>query len=326
MKRFVPVVVFFAALLLVPAFAGTFQLTLVTQGIVWGIVGLSVWLLLRFLDLPSFGHAAFFGVGAYTAGLAITKWEIDNVFVGLALAIALACVVAFPIALIAARLNNISFLLVTLAFAEMLHSVARRWDEVGGSDGLVGVLRPNADPLPSVDLTEPATFYYFALALLAASLLVLWAVRRSPFGGVLVGIRESEQRMAALGYNAVAYRAAAFVLSAAIAGAAGVVNAYLNRFADPGDLSALVSARGLLIAVIGGASLLGAPIAAIALTELEDALSSWTERWLGLLGLVYVLVALLAVHQVRLGTLWTDVRQTVGRLIGGRRTSLEPDA
>lgn len=310
MRRFIPLALLAAVLLAVPAFAGTFQVTLVTQGIVWSMVGLSVWLLLRFLDLPSFGHAAFFGVGAYTAGLAITRWEIDSVFVALGLAVALSCAAAFPIGLIAARLNSVSFLLVTLAFAEMLQAVARRWDEVGGTDGLVGVLRPSADPLP-VDLTEPATFYYFALALLAGSLLLLLVVRRSPFGGALVGVRESPDRMAALGYNPIVYRVAAFVLSGAIAGAAGMVNAYLNRFVDPSDFNALVSARGLLIAVIGGASLLGAPIAAIALTELEDALSSLTERWLGMLGAVYVVVALLALHELRFGAMWMQLRQTV---------------
>jgi branched-chain amino acid transport system permease protein len=317
--RFLPVLLLAAALIAVPAFADSFQLTLVTQGIAWGMVGLSVWLLLRFLELPSFGHAAFFGVGAYAAGLAITRWDIENVFIALALAVALSCAVAVPIALIAARLNSISFLLVTLAFAEMLHAVARRWDTVGGTDGLVGILRPSADPLP-IDLTEPATFYYLALGLLAVALVVLLVVRRSPFGGALVGIRESPERMAALGYNAIAYRVAAFVLSAAIAGAAGGINAYLNRFADPGDLSPLISARGLLIAVIGGASLLGPPIAAIALTELEDALSSFTDRWLGLLGLVYVFVALLAVHELRPGAAWSRLRGRFTRA-GARRTA-----
>jgi branched-chain amino acid transport system permease protein len=215
-----------------------------------------------------------------------------------------------------------SFLLVTLAFAEMLHAVARRWDELGGSDGLVGILRPSADPLP-IDLTDPATFYYLALGLLAVALAVLLAVRRSPFGGALVGIRESPERIAALGYNAVAYRIAAFVLSAAIAGAAGVINAYLNRFADPGDLSPLISARGLLIAVIGGGSLLGPPIAAIALTELEDALSSFTDRWLGLLGLVYVAVALLAVHELHPAAAWSRLRARVTGA-GPRHTGAGP--
>jgi branched-chain amino acid transport system permease protein len=116
---------------------------------------------------------------------------------------------------------------------------------------------------------------------------------RSPFGAVLLGLRESEQRMASLGYAPLPYRVAAFALSAALAGAAGTVSAYLTSFVDPGDVDALISARGLLIAVIGGASLVGPPVAALALTELEHVLSTHTTRWLGVLGAVYVLVALL---------------------------------
>jgi branched-chain amino acid transport system permease protein len=258
----------------------------------WGILGLAVWLLLRVSNLPSFGHAAFFGVAAYTAGLAVTQWQIDNLFAALGLSIAITCLVALPIALVTARLQSISFLLVTLAFAEMLHSLALRWRAVGGSDGLVGVVRPDAWPLP-IELAEPASYFYVVLAVLLACAAILLVVVRSPFGAVLAGLRESEPRMSALGYNPALYRVAAFVLSAGIAGAAGVMHTYLNRVANPEDLGALVSARGLLVVVIGGAALWGAPVAAIVLTVVEDLLSSHTERWLLAIGVLYVVVALL---------------------------------
>jgi branched-chain amino acid transport system permease protein len=279
-----------AALVAVPALAGTFQVTLLTQAFVWAILGLSVWLLLRVCGLASFGHAAFFGVGAYVAGLAVVEWEIGNVFVALALGVAIGCLVALPIALVAARLRGVAFLMITLAFAEMLRALAGRWEPLGGTDGLVGVIRPDAAPLP-LELSGPVAYYYFTLAALGCVLAGLAVFVRSPVGGALAGIRESPARMAALGYNAAAYRVLAFVVSAGIAAPAGVLNAYLNRFVDPGDLSALVSAKALLIVVVGGGSLAGPALGAIALTELEELLSSTSERWLGLLGVIYVVVA-----------------------------------
>jgi branched-chain amino acid transport system permease protein len=295
------------ALVAAPSLLGDFQVTLLTQGVAWGILGLSVWLLLRICDLPSFGHAAFFGVGAYTAGLAVTRWHFDNVFLALGAAVGLSCLVALPIALVASRLKNVSFLLITLAFANMLASLAGRWRVLGGSDGLVGVIRPHTSPL-HLDIVEPTGFYFFALIVLGLSLAVLLVLVRSPVGGALLGIRESEHRMAALGYNPMPYRVFAFLVSAGLAGGAGLVNAYLSRFVDPSDLGALVSARALLIVVIGGSSIFGPPIAAIALTELEDLLSSHTERWLGIIGVVYVLVALLAPDRAGLAALWRRAR------------------
>lgn len=280
------------AVLAAPFYLDIFQIGLLTRGLVWAVLGLAVWFLLRILGLPSFGHAAFFGVGAYAAGLAVTRWEIDNFFVALGVAVALTCVVALPIALVASRLGSIGFLLITLAFAEMLRSLALRWRSVGGSDGLVGVTRPDAGPLP-LDLAGPVTFFYFTAALTALCLFVLWLVKRSAVGGVLVGIRESEGRMRALGYRVGAYKVFAFELSAAVAAVAGVLHAYLIRFVSPEDLGALVSARGLIIVAIAGGLLAAPVVVAVLLTFGEDLASSHTENWLALMGLVYVAVALL---------------------------------
>lgn len=291
LTRLAAVVAGAAALLAVPSFCGQFQVTLLTQGISWAVLALGVWLLLRICNLPSFGHAAFYGVGAYAAGLAVTRWHVDNLFVALGLAILISCAVALPIAIVVSRLASVSFLLVTLAFASMLHALAGRWKVLGGSDGLIGVIRPQAAPLHT-NLFDPANFYYFAAGILLVSLALVIVVVRSPFGGVLLGIREGEQRMAALGYNPLPYRVAAFVVSAALAGAAGLISAYLTSFVDPGDADALISARALLLAVIGGTSVFGPVIAAIGLTELEHLLSAHTTRWLGVLGVIYVVVAL----------------------------------
>ncbi|MGH3756775.1 branched-chain amino acid ABC transporter permease [Actinophytocola sp.] len=279
------------ALVAAPFYLDVFQVGLVTRGLVWAVFGLSVWFLLRILNLPSFGHAAYFGIAAYVAGLAATRWDVGNVFAVLGLAVVVTCAVALPIAVVAARLGSVGFLLITLAFAEMLRALALRWRAVGGSDGLVGVVRPDAGPLP-LELDKPVDYFYFTLGAAGLCLLLLWLVKRSALGGVLVGIRESEGRMRALGYRVGAYKVFAFALSAAIAAVAGVLHAYLIRFVSPEELGALVSARGLIIAVVAGSVLWAPVVVAVLLTYAEDVASSHTEHWLALMGLAYVAVAL----------------------------------
>jgi branched-chain amino acid transport system permease protein len=280
-----------AGLVSAPYYLDVFRLGLVTTGLIWGVLALSVWFLLRILNQPSFGHAAYFGVAAYVAGLAATRWEIDNIFAVLGLAVVVTCAIALPIAVVASRLGSVGFLLITLAFAEMLRSLATRWRTLGGSDGLVGVVRPEAGPLP-VDLSEPVGFFYFTLGASAVCLLVLWLVKLSPVGGVLVGIRESEGRMRALGYRVGAYKVFAFVLSAAVAAVAGVLHAYLIRFVSPEALGALVSARALIIVVVAGTLIWMPLLVAVFLTVVEDLVSSQTEYWLAVMGVAYILVAL----------------------------------
>lgn len=291
MKRLAVVLVLALALVTAPFYVDSFQIVLLTRGVVWAMLGLSVWLLLRILNLPSFGHAAFFGVAAYSAGLCVTRWGVENMFVALAVSIGITCLIALPIAIVASRLGSISFLLITLAFAEMLKALASRWREVGGSDGLVGVIRPHAWPL-TMDLSQPVPYFYFTLGLLGVCALVLIVLTRSSVGGVLVGIREGEGRMRALGYHVSSYKVFAFVLSAGIAATAGVAQAYLNRFVSPEELSALVSARGLLIVVIAGAAIWAPIFVALALTITEDELSSLTSHHLAIIGFIYVVVAL----------------------------------
>ena len=275
----------------VPSVTSGFRVVLLTQALVWAIAALSVWLLLYLCNLPSFGHAAFFGTGAYAAGLAATRWSIDNFFLVLLVAVVGTCALAAPIAAIAVRLRSVSFLLVTLAFAEMLRALASRLPSLGGTDGLVGVIRPQTAPL-RVGLVDPANYYYVVLTALGAVLLLVWAIRRSPFGAVLVGLRDSEHRMSTLGYNGFLYRFAAFEISAAIAAVAGVLHAYLHRFVSPEAASPLVSARTLVIAVVASAALMGPILVAVVLTQLEDTVSSHTERWLAILGLIYLFVSL----------------------------------
>ena len=281
------------ALAIAALMASPFQVTVLTKGAIWAILAMSVWFLLKVCDRPSLGHAAFFGISAYTAGIAITRWDVSNVWVVLGLAVGVSTLAGGFVAVVAGRLNDVHFLLITLAFAEMLRSLTTRWRELGGDDGLTGVTRPSAWPLP-IELTDPKMMLWVSLGALAIVVAVLVVVVRSPFGSVLLGMRDSETRMAALGFSPFAYRTAGFVLSAAIAGVAGLLNALLTRFVSPSELSALVSARALLIVVISSSvALMGPVVIAVGLTLVEDALSSHTKNWAGILGFLYVAIALL---------------------------------
>lgn len=288
--------------------ATPFQVTLLTRAYIWAILAVSVWFLLRIGNRASLGHAAFFGTAAYAVGIAITRWNVDNLWVVLAIAVATSSVAGLVVGAVASRLGGVHFLLITLAFAEMLRSLATRWREFGGDDGLAGVTRPNAWPLP-VDLTSSSAMLWFTLGLLVLVIVVLTVVVRSPFGAALRGVRDSETRMASLGYNPVAYRVAAFTLSAAIAGLAGAANAMHTYFVSPADLVPLVSAKALLFVVIGGTAMLGAAVAAVFFVVLEDLLSSYTQHWPAVLGLIFIIIAIVGLPDLRRWRLG-DLRRT----------------
>jgi ABC-type branched-chain amino acid transport system, permease component len=307
--RWWQVVLLGAALVTATLRATPFQTTVLTKGVIWAILAMSVWFLLCVCDRASLGHAAFFGISAYATGIAITRWEYTNFWLILGLAIAVSTVAGGIVAIVAGRLNDVHFLLVTLAFAEMLRSLTTRWRELGGDDGLTGVIRPSMWPVP-LDLSDPQNLLWACLGGLAIVVALLAVVVRSPFGAVLLGLRDSETRMAALGYSPFAYRTAGFVLSAAIAAVAGVMNALLTRFVSPSELTALVSARALLIVVIGSSlAMLGPVVVAIALTVVEDQLSSHTKNWAGILGVMYVIIAMFR------NTPWKNLAR---RVSGGR--------
>lgn len=291
-----------------PLMASSFQLSLLAQGLAWTILGISVWLPLSLLNQPSFGHAAYFGIGAYAAGLSSTIWNIDNLFLVLLIAMVISAVIAAPIAVIAARLDHIGFLLITLATAEMLRALASRSKVLGGSDGLTGISRPSVG-IPGVSLTSSTTFFYVALILTVVCVAVLWALKNSSVGASLVAIRQSESRMQALGYHVSGYKIFAFIVSAAVASVGGVLHAYLIRFASPEDMSPLVSARALIIVVLGAGVLLGVAVVGIVLTMAEDLISSQTTHWEIVIGSLYILVALA-------GGMIKPVRAFVRRIIG----------
>jgi branched-chain amino acid transport system permease protein len=281
------------ALALLPLALSSYQLDLLTKMLIFAIFAMSLNLPLGYAGLPSLGHAAYFGVGAYAVGLmALRVW--DNFWVDMALGLAAATVTAALFGLLALRAEGSYLLMITLALAQVLWGIAFGWRWLtGGDDGLPGVPRPAAG-LPW-SLAGGLRFYYLVLVCFVGSVLVLGLIARSPFGRALVGIRESVRRMEVLGYNTWLYKYVAFVLAGLFAGLAGNLFVYYNGFVSPAYLSIVFSASALIMVILGGAgTLLGPALGSAVIVYLENTVSAYTQRWLLVLGVVYVAVTLFA--------------------------------
>jgi len=284
-------VVVLALLLALPQMLRPYYVGLVTKMLIFALFAMSLDLLLGYTGLASLGHAAFFGVAAYTVALLILRAGVAGWIVFPASLVAATATGAL-VAVLALRARGSYFLMITFALAQVVWSIAFGWRTLtNGDDGMPGVPRPNFGW--SLDSTQ--SYYYFVLAAVGLAALLLVAIVKSPFGRALRGIRESESRMQALGYDVWRYQFVAFVLAAGFAGLAGALYAYFNRFVGPEYLHVIQSAEALIMVILGGAgTLLGPAIGAALIVFLEDYVSSMTQHWLLVLGIIYVLVTLFA--------------------------------
>ena len=280
-----------ALLIALPDLLRAYYLALTTKMLIFALFAMSLDLLLGYVGLASLGHAAYFGIAAYTIALLVERAGLNS---GAALPAALctATVTGALFAPLALRARGSYFLMITFALAQVVWSVAFGWRSLtNGDDGIPDVVRPNF----GWSLDNTTSFYYFVLVVVGVASLLLVAIVRSPFGRALRGIRESESRMQALGYDVWRYQYAAFVLAAAFAGIAGALYAYFNRFVGPEYLYVVQSAEALIMVILGGAgTLVGPAIGAGLIVFLEDFVSSMTEHWVLVLGIIYVLVTLFA--------------------------------
>ncbi len=289
--RLAAIVLVLALLVMLPEAVRPYYVGLTTRMMIFAIFAMSLDLLLGYAGLASLGHAAYFGVGAYAVALLVLRGGVAG---ALAFPAALVAAVAMGalFAPLALRARGSYFLMITFALAQVLWSVAFGWRSLtNGDDGMPGVPRPNF----GWSLEDTNSYYYFVLALTALATLALVAIVRSPFGRALRGIRESESRMQALGYDVWRYQFAAFVLAAGFAGLAGALYAYFNRFVGPEYLYVIQSAEALIMVILGGAgTLLGPALGAAIIVFLEDFVSSITEHWVLVLGVIYVVVTMFA--------------------------------
>jgi branched-chain amino acid transport system permease protein len=280
-------------LLALPYLLTPYHLGLVVKIMIFALFAMSFDLLIGYTGMASLGHAAYFGIAAYATGLLALKlgW---NVWLALPASLLIAGLTAAMFGLLALRTRGSYFLMITLALSQVLWGIAFGWRTLtGGEDGLPDVPRPDLG-LPW-SLANDTPFYYFVLVLVGVGTLLLIRIVSSPFGYALHGIRESESRMLALGYNVWRYKFVAFVVAGILAGLAGCLYAYFNRYVSPGYVHVVMSAEVLLMVVLGGAgTLFGPAIGAALFVWLENMISGYTERWLMLLGVVYVLVGMFA--------------------------------
>jgi len=289
-SRLLAFVLVAVALALFPLGAGSYPVKLLQEILIWGIFAMSLDLLMGYAGMVSFGHSAFFGIGGYVAALALAKNP------GLVSALVLpplaAGLAALVIGFFSIRVSGVYFIMLTLAFSQMFYAYTFQVSWLGAEDGIVGIPRP---ALPGVDLTNLRTFHGYLLTLVVAVALILWRVVRSPFGHVLRGIHENEARMEALGYAVDRYKLLAFVIAGVIAGAAGSLYAQFNGSITPDAFFWTTSGEALLMVIIGGTGTLGgALLGAAAFILLQSLVSTYTERWMLILGTTFILFVLFA--------------------------------
>jgi len=284
-----PLAIGTVALALLPFVLIAVGLTLDTAAVVviLAIAALGLNVLVGYTGLTSFGHGAWFGIGGYAAALSQKHWFAGQVVVPFFFSVLVTALLATVIGFLILRRRGVYFSLMTLALAALTFAIAFRWTAfTGGEGGLGGIERYRLGPL---DLDDQRVFYVVTAAIGMGVLYALWRVVRSPFGHVLVAIRENEQRASFQGYDTNLYKLAAFVLSATITGLAGALLVFHHRLAAADSTSVVFSGELLAMVVIGGMrNLLGPALGALFYILFRELFSIWTDNWLLWFGLIFV--------------------------------------
>ena len=262
---------------------------------IWVVFALGFNLLLGTSGLPSFGHGAYFGVGAYAFGLAQFHLH-PNLWICLAAALAASAVAGALVACFISHRRGIYFALLTIAFGQIFWFVAIKWHSVTrGEDGLLNIRRPDADfGFVAWSLQSNEALYAFCFAVFALTVLLLWRLVHSPYGRVLAAIRQNETRARFVGYNVWLFKWTAFTLSAAVAGLAGGLFALAQQSAYPNVMSLHQSGLVVMMTLIGGGlvSFWGPVLGTVLFFLARDLLGAYTEAWLLWYGLLFMLIVL----------------------------------
>jgi branched-chain amino acid transport system permease protein len=276
-----------------PAIGGYTELG--TRVVVLGLAAMSLNFLLGYTGVLSFGHAAYFGLGAYGVGLTI-RYLVPSTGIGILVGTLVGTLAAAIIGPMIIRLRGVYFAMVTIAFGQVFFFIAFRWSSVtGGDDGLTGWTRmPLEFGFATVDIqNNPRAFYYLVLVLFGISAGVMAWLLRSPFGRTLIAIRENERRARFLGIPVDQHIWMSWVISCGFVSVAGALYALLNNFVDPRALYWTQSGDFVIMAVLGGMRAFWGPLIGAAIyVVLQDYLSSQTENWMSFIGLFFVLVVL----------------------------------
>ena len=284
------------ALLLFPLVAERFYIQLLTKVMTTAIFALSLDLLVGYTGLVSFGHAAFYGLGGYALAIAERDLGLTALWTTLPLALVVSALAGLIIGWVSIRTSGIFFIMITLAFAQMLFFFFHDSPWFQGSDGMFINIRPTVSiaGLEIVDLDRRGERYYFVLFWLVATYLFLATILKAPFGQVITGIRANETRMRALGYATDRYKLTSFVIGGMLAGLAGYLYGMQDGFIAPEAMHWRHSGTILVTVILGGMGTLTGPIiGAFVMVLLEDWLAALTDRWLLIMGIFVIAVVLL---------------------------------
>lgn len=280
------------ALGLVPVFSEPFYIRMVSRIMIYALCAVSLDLILGYGGMVSLGHAAFLGVGAYTVGI-LSQHGIDSALIAWPASMALAALAALAIGAVSIRTSGVYFIMITLAFAQMLFYFYSSLQGYGGDDGLALANRSAFGGV--LDIADNTSFYYVVFAILGAVLYISHRVVNSRFGMVIRGLRENERRMQSIGFPAFRYKLACFVMAGAIAGLAGALLANQNNYVSPALMHWTRSGDILVMVILGGiGTLIGPVLGAFGLMLAEEFLAEYTRHWMIVLGPLLILVVLFA--------------------------------
>ena len=263
-----------------------FYLDLTRRIMILAIAAVSLNLILGYGGMVSFGHAAYIGIGAYAVGI-LRFYGVFNGWLHMLVAIAASALVALAIGAVSIRTSGIYFIMITLAFTQMLYYLGISVAEFGGDDGMRLKRRSQ---LGFVDLNDPVQFYYLVLVLMLLAVYVTYRIVNSRFGIVLRATKSNEARSRAIGISPYLYRLTAFVIAGAMCGLAGALYGNHTNYITPGLMSWQQSGDIMFMVILGGmASTAGPVLGAFALLLVEDLLSGWTQHWQVILGPLLIL-------------------------------------
>jgi branched-chain amino acid transport system permease protein len=294
--RNVFVVALVVMLALVPVYAALignyFLMSLFTRIVILAMAAVSLNLIMGFGGMVSFGHAAYLGIGGYAIGI-LAKEGINSGFLQWPLALAMSALFALAVGALSLRTRGVYFIMITLAFAQMVYYVAIGLDRYGGDDGMTIYKRSQFGDL--INLSNKTAFYYLCLVLLLVAIYIVWRIVNSRFGMVIQGARSNDRRMRAIGFPTYRYKLVCFVIAGTMCGLAGALLANHTDFISPAVMHWTRSGDLIVMAVLGGmGTVFGPVIGAVALLVLEEVLSGVTEYWQIIIGPIFLLVVLFA--------------------------------
>ena len=283
-----------AGLVLLPVYSNLtgniFVLTLFTRIVILALSAVSLNLILGYGGMPSFGHAAYLGIGGYAVGI-LAQEGIGSGYAQFAVALAASATFALVIGALSLRTRGVYFIMITLAFAQMAYYIASGLARYGGDDGLTIYARSDFGGL--ISLNDRVHFYYLCLACLLGTVLLVWRIVNSRFGLVVQGLRSNEQRMQAIGFPAKRYKLACFVIAGTLCGLSGALLADNTDFVSPAVMYWTRSGDLMVMVILGGmGSLFGPVVGAVVYLLLEEFLSQITEYWALIMGPLLLLIVL----------------------------------